>query len=257
MVSNTSLLKHLYHRWLCPVFDPVKALRAMHHYLTYWTQWRRYAQLPGAEKLRFVNGYPSLGDHTSSTAFDPHYLYQAVWAMECIVQGIAKRHIDIGSDIKFVTMLTTHLPVTFVDIRPLHVKGIGHLTNLAGDLLTLPFANSSIMSLSCLHVAEHVGLGRYGDTLNPLGTHQACAELARVLAPGGNLFFSLPVGQPRVCFNAHRIHSPLQVLGYFNSLELIEFSATDDDGKFHSNIKPENMEQVKYGCGLFWFRKGK
>ena len=104
-------------------------------------------------------------------------------------------------------------------------------------------------------MAEHVGLGRYGDALNPLGTRQACAELARVLAVGGNLLFSLPVGRPRTCFNAHRIHSPAQVLDYFDDLELVEFSAVDDDGAFVANIEPERVAAANYACGLFSFRR--
>jgi hypothetical protein len=35
-----------------------------------------------------------------------------------------------------------------------------------------------------MHVVEHVGLGRYGDALDPKGDARACAELARVLAQG-------------------------------------------------------------------------
>ena len=130
-----------------------------------------------------------------------------------------------------------------------------HLTSVGGSLLRLPFADGSVESLSCLHVAEHVGLGRYDGLLDPSGTRRACAELARVLMPSGNLFFSLPVGRPRVCFNAHRVHSPLQVLGYFCGLELVEFTAVDDLGHLLTEIPPCQMNNAAYGCGLFWFRR--
>src|SRR5262249_35488597 len=156
-----------------------------------------------------------------STPFDAHYFYQAVWAMERIARCRAGMHIDIGSDIKFVGMLTTHLPVTFIDIRPLKAQ-VMQLSSLAADITNLPFRDGSIQSLSSLHVAEHIGLGRYGDALNPSGTRQACIELARVLAIGGNLFFSTPIGRERVCFNAHRIHNPTRILNYFGALELVE-----------------------------------
>ena len=67
-------------------------------------------------------------------------------------------------------------------------------------------------------MAEHIGLGRYGDPLDPLGTRKAAAELQRVLAPGGQLLFSLPVGRPRVEFNAHRVHDPHEVASWFDGL---------------------------------------
>jgi hypothetical protein len=43
------------------------------------------------------------------------------------------------------------------------------------------------VSLSGLHVAEHIGLGRYAAPLKPHGTRQACVDSQRVLAPAGNL----------------------------------------------------------------------
>jgi len=113
----------------------------------------------------------------------------------------------------------------------------------------------SLESISCLHVAEHIGLGRYGDPLDPLGTKKAADELTRCLAKDGNLYFSLPVGKPRLCFNAHRIHSPRQIIEYFRSLKLVELSGTDDNKKFMTNINIETLENSKYACGLFWFTK--
>jgi hypothetical protein len=210
--------------------------------------------MEGAEPLHFENSYPMLLDRTTTTRVDVHYFYQAVWAMERIAKVRGSFHVDVGSEVSFIGMLTTHLPVVFVDIRPIHVK-LPSLSSLAGNLLSLPLATQSVDSLSCLHVAEHVGLGRYGDLLNPMGTSLACKELNRVLAPGGHLFFSMPVGKPRVCFNAHRVHSPQQVLTYFSNLELVEFSAVDDRGQLQLGIQPEQMEDSVYSCGLFWLRR--
>lgn len=72
---------------------------------------------------------------------------------------------------------------------------------------------------------------------------------------GGNLYFSLPVGKPRLCFNAHRIHSPEQILEYFSDLKLMEFSGVDDKGIFLENIDPSELANQGYACGMFWFRK--
>jgi hypothetical protein len=129
------------------------------------------------------------------------------------------------------------------------------LRPLAADILRLPLATNSVASLSCLHAAEHIGLGRYGDRLNPLGTRQAAEELLRVLAPGGNLYFAVPVGRPHVEFNAHRIHAPKQILAYFDGLELAGFAAEDDAMRFHPQATPDDFEDADYACGMFWFRK--
>ena len=163
-------------------------------------------------------------------------------------------HVDIGSDVNYVGMISVIVPVTFIDIRPLSVD-LPHLRCLQGTVLRIPFDDASVTSLSCLHVAEHVGLGRYGDELDPAGTRRACAELERVLAPAGNLYFSVPVGRPRVCFNAHRVHSPLQILDFFPGLELESFSLVDDDFEFRADADVGSAAELSYGCGLFWFRR--
>ncbi len=247
--------RHLLRHWITPVFPFRKALRSCGLYVQYLRSWSGYRRLPGAETLRFGDSYPCLFDDIGRNPYDSHYFYQGIWAMERIAIREVSLHVDAGSDARFVGMLSAHLPVVFVDIRPLEVHGLDRLTCLAADLLSLPFADRSIDSLSCLHVAEHVGLGRYGDPLNPAGTRRACAELARVLAPGGDLFFSVPVGRARVCFNAHRIHGPGQILEYFRDLKLVEFSAVDDQRRLLLDIEPEQMKDEEYACGLFWFRR--
>src|SRR5213593_4553084 len=154
----------------------------------------------------------------------------------------------------FVGFLTAILKVVFIDIRPL-VANLENLDSRTGTILSLPFTDNSVSSLSCLSVAEHIGLGRYGDPLDPLGTKKAAKELSRVLAPNGNLYFSLPVGKPRLCFNAHRIHSPNQIVEYFSDLELVELSGIDDARNFIIHIDISILEKSDFACGLFWFRK--
>jgi SAM-dependent methyltransferase len=174
--------------------------------------------------------------------------------MRRIVAQRPGEHVDIGSQAMFVNLLSAVLPVTFVDYRPLEARMEG-LTIRSGDILNLPFADGSIESLSCLHVAEHIGLGRYRDPLNPHGTRLACNELKRVLAPGGNLYFALPIGKPRVCFNAHRIHSTKTIIEYFFGLDLVEYSGVHDGGRYVEDVDIDEFVDSQYACGLFWFRK--
>jgi hypothetical protein len=104
-------------------------------------------------------------------------------------------------------------------------------------------------------VIEHIGLGRYGDPLDPEGSVKGALELQRVLEKGGNLLVSLPIGRERICFNAHRVHAPKSVLGIFSSLQLVDFSFVDDDGVFHENAQLDSAKSLEYGCGLFHFQK--
>ena len=54
------------------------------------------------------------------------------------------------------------VPIEHYDYRPPDIR-LDNLESGFADLLNLPFSDRSIASLSCMHVVEHVGLGRYGE----------------------------------------------------------------------------------------------
>jgi hypothetical protein len=151
-------------------------------------------------------------------------------------------------------MLTCIKRVIFIDIRPLELDVHGY-EGRTGTLLELPFEDSSIKSISSISVIEHVGLGRYGDPLDPDGMSKACAELVRVLAPGGSLLIGVPVGKMRICFNAHRIVPATKLIEMMKGLSLVSFSVVDDAGHYHESATPEQYDQAEFANGLFHFTK--
>jgi SAM-dependent methyltransferase len=186
--------------------------------------------------------------------FDKHYTYMDRWAFRHLQQQKPTDHVDVGSSIRFLSMATTVTQVQYVDIRPITLD-FDNFACVKGDILKLPFADNSIASISCLHVAEHIGLGRYGDPLDVEGTKKACKELQRVLVPGGKLYFALPVGKAAVYFNAHRVHDPRTILEYFSGLHLEEFAVIDDAGRFVATTQPNAYSRSQYACGCFMFSK--
>lgn len=201
--------------------------------------------------------YPCLTDATSTTAFDRHYVYHPAWAARILARTAPEVHVDISSSLHFSTLVSAFIPVKFFDYRPADLN-LPNLTSERADLMALPFKSRSQSSLSCMHTVEHVGLGRYGDPLDYDGDLKAMGELQRVLSPGGTLLFVVPVGEPRIAFNAHRIYSYAQVVSAFSELELQEFALVEDDargGRFIQNASKEESDRQVYGCGCFWFKR--
>jgi SAM-dependent methyltransferase len=200
--------------------------------------------------------YPQLYDATAVTGFDRHYLYHPAWAARVLARTRPHEHIDIASILHFSTIISAFLPVRFFDYRPATINLEG-LSTGAADLLALPFESNSVVSLSCMHVLEHIGLGRYGEPLDPDGDLKAICELKRVLAPGGDLLVATPVGAARVQFNAHRIYDHEAFAAAFAPLELEEFALIPEHGDEGLIVSPppERVRSESYACGCFWFRK--
>jgi hypothetical protein len=68
-----------------------------------------------------------------------------------------------------------------------------------------------------------LGLGRYGDPLDPMADLKAINELKRILSPNGDILFVVPVGKVKIMFNAHRIYSKQQILDLFEGFSIQEF----------------------------------
>lgn len=207
--------------------------------------------------LKFFDFYPQLKDKTIETGFDRHYVYHTSWAARKVKDIAPEFHTDISSSLYFSGIVSAFIPIKFYDYRPAQLKLSG-IDSSVCDLTNLPFEDNSIKSLSCMHTVEHIGLGRYGDAINPNGDIDATTELSRVLGQDGHLIFVVPVGKPKIEFNAHRIYSYEQVLGFFPDLKLVEFSMvtdTIDQGDFIERADPKLVQSQNYACGCFLFKK--
>ena len=195
--------------------------RALAQWRRFWQSYRRYRRLAPLDRWpSLVYLYPCLGDDTAETAIEPIYFFQGTWAFKSIVDRRPKAHVDVGSHHTFVALLSLVVPVTAVDIRPFSVP-LDTLSFRKGTILDLPFADASIPSVSSLCVVEHIGLGRYGDRIDPWGTEKAIAELKRIVAPGGDLYLSVPIDdENRTYFNAHRAFREQDLLHLFEPFRM-------------------------------------
>ncbi|MGI8820717.1 MAG: DUF268 domain-containing protein [Chthoniobacterales bacterium] len=223
--------------------------RAFHKRRNYWQSYLKYKSM-GDDSPDVGNFFPCLDDDTGHTPIDASYYYQDAWAFENIAAARPSLHVDVGSHHKFVSLLSKVVPTTMVDLRPLPVA-LDSLKFLQGSILDLPFANEALPSLSSLCVVEHIGLGRYGDPLDPRGSEKAFAELMRVVAPGGDLYVSVPVDDiNRTYFNAHRAFAEDYLLTLFSPFVVVE-------KRYIYREQFVDHLQAGFGTGCYHLRRSK
>lgn len=206
---------------------------------------------------KLTNIYPIFLDKTATHGFDRHYIFHTAWSARIVKKINPQFLVDISSSLYFSAIVSAFIPVKFYDYRPAELSLSG-LTSKQGDLMRLPIEDNSLDCISCMHVIEHVGLGRYGDPVDPNADYIAIKELIRVTKPGGHIIYVTPVGKSAVKFNAHRIYSFEQILERFPGCEVEEFSLIQDDaigGSIITNADPMLVSKQLYGCGLFHFKK--
>lgn len=192
--------------------------------------------------------WPVIGEDTRQTALDPTYFYQDAWAFEKIYARNPSHHVDVGSHNHFVALLSKVVPVTMVDIRPLPVK-LDSLQFREGSILSLPYEDNSVPSVSSICVVEHIGLGRYGDPIDPDGTEKALKELKRIVQPGGDLLISVPIDvENRIYFNAHRAFREDYLLTLFEPFQVIEKRYI-----YGNQFLSERHD--RFGTGCYYLRK--
>lgn len=232
-------------------------INLLKNYILYQKEFKVFKATHGERfAVESKDKYPCLTDKGGSTSFDKHYTYHTAWAARKLKELSPIEHIDISSLTYFSTLVSAFIPIRFYDYRPAKIE-LDSFSCEHADITQLPFEDKSIKSLSCMHVVEHIGLGRYGDTLDVDGDLKAIAELKRVISDSGYLLFVVPIGKPKIMFNAHRIYSYEQVLSYFDDFELIEFSLIPDQSNegLIVNATKEQSDKQNYACGCFMLQK--
>lgn len=195
--------------------------------------------------------------NSEAASLDAHYFLQDLYMARKVLENKATScHYDIGSRIDgFIAHLLTVVEVTQIDIRPLSFEVEG-LHFFGGDATSLTMLNDGeIESISCLHALEHMGLGRYGDSIDPRAYIKALHEIKRVLKVGGRFYLSVPIGdEEKVCFNAHRIFNPMTIIEELRDMKLLEFSYINNY-KINRCDPEDKNEYGSYSCGMFIFEK--
>ena len=190
------------------------------------------------------------------------YFWQDLHIAHQIFLARPEKHVDVGSRLDgFVAHVASYRQIEVFDIRPV-TPIIPGVVFTQADLMSQDGLKTNYCdSLSCLHALEHFGLGRYGDPIDVNGYVAGLRNMARLLKPGGIFYLSVPIGQPRVDFNANRVFDAqdLVMLAEGNGLLLQKF-AWVEPGKtlMHSDQIHADLIDLHckyYALGIFTFIK--
>jgi len=237
-------------------------LKGLPFYLKDYYEMKRQARKPDKD-FPFGKFYPCLDERSreSGTA-SGHYFHQDLLVAHKIFKNNPAKHVDIGSRIDgLVAHVASFREVEVFDIRELKME-IQNVRFKQVDLMDRNFQLSEYCdSVSCLHALEHFGLGRYGDKVNYHGHLMGWENIYRLLKKNGKFYFSVPIGEQRIEFNAHRVFSLRYLLTLSAGRYKIDsFAYVDDSGHLHADIelKEKHVQDnlsCHYGCAIFEFSK--
>jgi hypothetical protein len=208
-----------------------------------------------------IRSYPILSEWNSESANLGEYFWQDLFVAKQIISENPARHVDVGSRVDgFIAHLACIRPVEVFDIRPLTARIDNVSFNQWDATNPDPKLTGVADCVSCLHTLEHIGLGRYGDPIDPDGWKKGLSSLARLVMPGGGLWLSVPIGIQHVEFNAHRVFAPKTINdeAKLHHLKLSEFHFLEGECLNQSlsiDNDFERLASVNYALGIFYFKK--
>lgn len=255
-------LRNIYRSATTLGIDPVRTLRTIRGLPGFCSEYRAFRRQSRGGDGSFTFGalYPCIDDrYAAGGDASGHYFHQDLLIAARIFSRKPERHIDVGSRVDgFVAHVASFRSISVIDIRPMTSRS-KNIEYVEADMMaTLPaHLMNCTDSLSCLHVLEHFGLGRYGDPIRWDGHLQGFSNLHCMLREGGRLYLSVPIGEQRVEFNAHRVFALPYLLKIFeNRMTLVDLSFVDDRGDLHEGVPLDRADIARnygchYGCGIF------
>jgi SAM-dependent methyltransferase len=120
------------------------------------------------------------------------------------------RTLDFGADTGFLSLAAAqrgHDVVALDRMPPVLPYRHPGVTPMHADILDRPFGDDRFNQIVNCSSIEHVGLpGRYGSWERPDGDLEAMGILRGLLAPGGRMILTIPVGRDQAFRPHHRIY---------------------------------------------------
>jgi len=187
---------------------------------------------------------PSISNYLKRLFSDDHLrCLEYPFLCQCIAEKIHKKKIivDIGGGNAYSTKVLMLLKIP--GSRILSVDVVNHRSSskynveyIRGNCFNTNLANESVDVVVSISTFEHVGLGRWGDPIDPDGDIRSMQEAHRILKPGGHVVVTLPYGAPTVVYNLHRIYDDGRIKKMIDG-----FSIITEEYSLHGKKCEKNM----------------
>lgn len=177
-----------------------------------------------------------------------------------VFQNKPTKHLDIGSKIDgLVSQIASYRELDVIDIRGLDIRSHKNINFIKQDILQFTVSNEEDKydSISSNGVLGHVGLGRYGDNIDPCGYKKAIKAINNLSKQRCTVYTYVPVGKKGVEFNAHTIFDPHELINEFEiyNFKLKEFHLINDEGDLILNYNKDHAKDFNFAGGYFVFTK--
>ena len=234
-----------------------RAIRGVPRYVRDYLRFRK--SYSGRLEFRpYLTDWYEEGGNTRSD-----YFWQDLLVARMIFKAKPEKHVDIGSRVDgFVAHVASFRDIEVIDVRPITTNIPGIIFKQADLTKPIETMKDYCDSLSCLHALEHFGLGRYGDPIDTNGFEHGFVNMTPLLKKSGTFYLSVPIGIPRVEFNAHRVLDPQVIidLAANNALQLSAFTLIKRHNIQQLEMKKLDLAQLasqRYSLGVFTFVKTK
>jgi hypothetical protein len=210
--------------------------------------YREYFSKPEAETLGIRISPILLKENT-----DKYRFYQNHWFMERIKNVSAEKILDIGTNLELIGAASAVIPGT--SIQPfqedLHIDSL--------EIKDCALSNANIQDKSqslttSLSFIETVGMGQYGEELDPLAGIKLLKEINRIIAPGGSFIGSMAIGRDSfIDFNKRRGIEKKEALKIFPDFEIISEQFLYPEPGPEDNI--QKMHDFKYCLWCFELKR--
>lgn len=209
---------------------------------------------------RINNIYPFLEFNTIFKEHENQFFHADLLISKKVFNNNPKNHLDIGSRIDgLVGQLSIFRKVDALNLQKINIFPHKNINLIQKDILQIKNNEfKKYQSISSVGVLGHIGLGRYGDKIDPAGHLKAINIICNYLIKKkGIIYLMVPVGKESVHFNSHRVFDTKKLIKIFhqNKCILKEFHLINDEGKLKLNFNKEKTRKVGFCGGIFIFEK--